>query len=103
MNYIFSGTDYNKKEIKNIPNYNSFIDIRYPNLKEYSFHWRGRNKVIRIDTAPHHINLRSYPRHIHLYTEDNMGLLSEFIARVSRSDTWEARSWLRRTERLKLI
>ena len=32
----------------------SFIDIRYANPHEYSLHWQGSGKVIRVDTAPHH-------------------------------------------------
>ena len=50
----------------------SIIDIRYPNNYEYSLHWQGKRKIIRIDTAPHHPHLRSHPRHIHLFNEDNV-------------------------------
>ena len=71
---------------------NSFIDIRYPNLKEYSLHWQGRNKIIRIDTAPHHINLRSYPRHIHLYTEDN--IIEDNITMINASPEENIRKYI---------
>jgi len=50
----------------------SFIDIRYANPQEYSLHWQGENKIIRVDTAPHHPHLASYPRHVHLFREDNI-------------------------------
>ena len=41
------------------------MDIRYPLDLKYSFHWQRKNEVFRIDTAPHHRELLTYPRHIH--------------------------------------
>nr|MDO8044382.1 DUF6516 family protein [Candidatus Baldrarchaeota archaeon] len=50
----------------------SFIEIRYPTVREYSLHWQKGSRIIRIDTAPHHRNLKSFPRHIHFKSEDNV-------------------------------
>ena len=38
-------------------------DIRYPVDSKYSFHWQRKDEMIRIDTAPHHNQLSTYPRH----------------------------------------
>ncbi len=50
----------------------SYMDIRYPIDSKYSFHWGRENEIIRIDTAPHHRQLSSYPRHTHLGKEENV-------------------------------
>lgn len=44
----------------------SFIDIRYPLEKDYSFHWQRKKKEIRINTAPDHKEIKSFPRHLHI-------------------------------------
>ncbi|MFQ6119880.1 MAG: DUF6516 family protein [Methanosarcinales archaeon] len=44
----------------------SFMDIRYPMNSKYSFHWRSASNMFRVDTAPHHKNVSTYPRHIHI-------------------------------------
>lgn len=48
----------------------SYMDIRYPVDSKYSFHWQREDEIIRIDTAPHHRHLSTYPRHIHFGKED---------------------------------
>ncbi len=50
----------------------SWIDVRYPIEDKFSFHWQRGEKIYRIDTAPHHRNIKTYPRHIHLGSEDNI-------------------------------
>ena len=50
----------------------SFMDIRYPVDSKYSFHWQRDNEMIRIDTAPHHRQLSTYPRHMHIGKEDDV-------------------------------
>ncbi len=50
----------------------SFMDIRYPVDSKYSFHWQRDNEMIRIDTAPHHRRLSTYPRHMHIGKEDDV-------------------------------
>lgn len=50
----------------------SWIDIRYPVEDKFSFHWQRDNKIYRVDTAPHHKGIRSFPRHIHFGSEDNV-------------------------------
>jgi hypothetical protein len=48
----------------------SYMDIRYPVDSKYSFHWQREDEIIRIDTAPHHRQLSTYPRHMHKGKED---------------------------------
>lgn len=48
---------------------NSFIDIRYPKEDKYSFHWQKGRDSVRINTAPHHPEIPSFPRHIHTKEE----------------------------------
>lgn len=48
------------------------MDIRYPVDSKYSFHWQSGHEILRIDTAPHHRNLSTYPRHMHAGTEENV-------------------------------
>lgn len=50
----------------------SYMDIRYPVDSKYSFHWQCENEMIRIDTAPHHRNISTYPQHIHMGKEENV-------------------------------
>ncbi len=50
----------------------SWIEVRYPVEDKFSFHWQRGDKIYRIDTAPHHKGMRSFPRHIHFGSEDNV-------------------------------
>ena len=50
----------------------SFMDIRYPVDSKYSFHWQLEDEIIRIDTAPHHRQVSTYPRHMHIGKEENV-------------------------------
>ena len=50
----------------------SYMDIRYPVDSKYSFHWQRDDEMIRIDTAPHHRQLSTYPRHMHIGKEENV-------------------------------
>ena len=50
----------------------SYMDIRYPVDSKYSFHWQREDEMIRIDTAPHHRQLSTFPRHIHIGKEENV-------------------------------
>ena len=44
----------------------SLLDVYYhPKGKKYSFHWQKQTESIRINTAPHHRHIVSYPRHMH--------------------------------------
>ena len=51
---------------------NSYMDIRYPVDSKYSFHWQFEKEIIRIDTAPHHRQLSTYPGHIHAGKEEHV-------------------------------
>jgi len=48
----------------------SWIEVRYPVADKFSFHWQRRDKIYRIDTAPHHKGISTFPRHIHFGSED---------------------------------
>ena len=58
----------------------SWIEIRYPVEDKFSFHWQRGDKIYRLDTAPHHKHIKTFPRHIHLGSEDNV--VEDFITRV---------------------
>lgn len=51
----------------------SFLDIRYDEESgDYSFHWQKANEITRFNNAPHHIAIKTFPRHIHLGSENNV-------------------------------
>lgn len=50
----------------------SYMEVRYPQEDKYSFHWQRGSEVYRIDTAPHHRQVTTFPRHIHSGSEDNV-------------------------------
>ncbi|MBI5461585.1 MAG: hypothetical protein HY941_05290 [Gammaproteobacteria bacterium] len=41
------------------------LQIRYPNLDEYSLRWSYRERTLGIDTAPLHAEIDSFPNHLH--------------------------------------
>jgi hypothetical protein len=61
----------------------SYMDIRYPVDSKYSFHWQRRDEIIRIDTAPHHSQFLTYPRHIHMGKENN--IVEDTITNIDNS------------------
>ena len=50
----------------------SIMAVRYPVENKYSFHWQRGAQIYRINTAPHHKDIPTFPRHIHNGTEDNV-------------------------------
>jgi len=50
---------------------NSTMDIFYPRTDKYSFHWRRKDEIVRINTAPHHPG-PTFPRHVHLGSEERV-------------------------------
>ncbi len=48
----------------------AILEVRYPVENKYSFHLRINDEIYRIDTAPHHPGIPSYPRHIHFKREE---------------------------------
>ena len=50
----------------------SVMDIHYPVNHDYSFHWRRANEVYRINTAPDHPEIKTFPRHIHAGREEDV-------------------------------
>jgi len=73
----------------------SWIEIRYPVENKFSFHWQRGEKIYRIDTAPHHRHIKTFPRHIHFGSEDNV--IEDFITKGTRpEDDFRAfMSWVR--------
>jgi len=50
----------------------SILDVLYPKLDKYSFNWRQKGRTFRINTAPHHPEVASFPRHLHYETEERI-------------------------------
>jgi len=50
----------------------SFMDIHYPVDHDYSFHWQRKRELYRINTAPDHPEIETFPRHIHAGEEENI-------------------------------
>lgn len=48
------------------------LDIRYPVDTSYSFFLYYNDCMYRIDTAPHHKEIKTFPNHCHYKTEDNV-------------------------------
>ena len=48
------------------------LDIRYPIKNSYSFYLNYKDVMYRIDTAPHHNNLETFPNHCHFKQETNI-------------------------------
>lgn len=61
----------------------SYMDIRYPVDSKYSFHWQREDEIIRIDTAPHHGQLSTYPRHMHNGKED--AVVEDSVTRIDNT------------------
>ena len=61
----------------------SYMDIRYPVDSKYSFHWQREDEIIRIDTAPHHRQISTYPRHMHSGKEDNV--VEDSVTRIDNT------------------
>jgi len=69
---IVVNVELHADRVRLILNDSSWIDVRYPMEDKFSFHWQRGNKIYRIDTAPHHKSIRTFPRHIHFGSEDNV-------------------------------
>ncbi len=69
---IVSVTDISVEKLRLKVIDGSVIDIRFPVLDKFSFHWMRGEKIYRIDTAPHHPNLKTAPRHVHYEREDDV-------------------------------
>jgi hypothetical protein len=41
------------------------MQLRFASAEEYSIHWRFGDRELRIDTAPLHPQLASFPNHLH--------------------------------------
>ena len=61
----------------------SYMDIRYPLDTKYSFHWQRKNEIFRVDTAPHHRELSTYPRHMHMGKEECV--IGDTVTRINNT------------------
>lgn len=59
------------------------MDIRHPKRGEYSLHWQKGGIIIRIDTAPHHPNISTFPHHMHYLSEKN--IIEDKVTILTRS------------------
>ncbi|NOZ76230.1 MAG: hypothetical protein GXO65_00820 [Euryarchaeota archaeon] len=50
----------------------SEMTVMYPIETKYSFHWQRKDGIIRIDTAPHHHGVKTFPNHIHYGSEKDV-------------------------------
>jgi hypothetical protein len=71
----------------------SLIDVRYPMEEKFSFHWQRDDNIYRIDTAPHHKGIRTFPRHIHFSSEDNV--IEDYVLRENVSPEENFRRFMR--------
>ncbi len=72
------------------------MEVRYPVDDKYSFHLRAKGEIYRIDTAPHHPEISTYPRHIHFKREDR--IIEDRITNIGNSpeeNFREAMVWVR--------
>lgn len=68
------------------------MDIRYPVDSKYSFHWQREHEIIRIDTAPHHRELSTYPAHMHIGKEEDV--VEDTVTNMNNSIEENARNVL---------
>jgi hypothetical protein len=48
------------------------LDIHYPQIDEYSFHFMRQSIIERVDTSPYHPNIGTFPNHHHHLEENNI-------------------------------
>ena len=61
------------------------VELRYLNADEYSVQWLWREALLRIDTAPVHPDLATFPNHFH----DAGGAVRPDILTVPGREPWE--------------
>jgi len=76
----------------------SWIEVRYPVKGKFSFHWQRGNKIYRIDTAPHHKHIKTYPRHIHFEREDNV--IEDFVTKAGDEPEEDFRNFMKWVRKL---
>ena len=72
---IRSRSSFGSSKIRCILNDNSFIDIFLSGAGRYSFHWERRfinGLIFREDNAPDHSEIKSFPKHFHSESDDNI-------------------------------
>jgi hypothetical protein len=66
------------------------MELRYFSGEEFSLHWSWGEAELRIDTAPVHRDLQSFPRHVHT----DGGIVTDDRLAVHDADPWIAFSRL---------
>lgn len=61
------------------------IELRFPGQEEYAVNWRWGDAELRIDTAPLHPELPTFPNHLH----DADGVLRADWLTRPRRDAWD--------------
>lgn len=61
------------------------VEVRYANAHEYSIAWRWGEALLRIDTAPVHPGLATFPNHLH----DAEGKVDPDPLTVPGQEPWE--------------
>ncbi len=62
-----------------------FVELRYLNPQEYSIGWIWGEAEFRIDTAPLHPQLNTYPNHLH---DDSGNILSDPLTSLA-NEPWD--------------
>lgn len=61
------------------------VELRYLNVDEYSMQWLWHEALLRIDTAPIHPELATFPNHFH----DAEGVVKADVLTVPGREPWE--------------
>lgn len=61
------------------------VEVRYLNPEEYSILWTRTDAQFRIDTAPLHRNLDTFPNHMH---DRDGNVVADFLTRPG-ADPWD--------------
>lgn len=61
------------------------LEIRYLNPDEYSIGWSWGEAILRVDTAPLHLELKTFPNHLH----DAEGIIRDDPFTLPGREPWE--------------
>jgi hypothetical protein len=69
---IIKGMEVFDDRLKLVFSDGSVMTVMYPTEEKYSFHWQRADGIIRVDTAPHHHGVKTFPNHIHYGAEKDV-------------------------------
>jgi hypothetical protein len=69
---IVAGMEIFDDRMKLVFSDGSEMTVMYPVEAKYSFHWQRKDGIVRIDTAPHHHGVKTFPNHIHFGSEKDV-------------------------------